>query len=191
MGILGWDVDKSNNLNKRAFTLFELMIVVIIIGVVYSLVLGTFDPKKSVNITRFENLKDALAPHWTKGVKVDLYIYDRCRKSAIFINDEIKEDVKFELDIGIFKDIKVFKSDRLGDKRKIEFTPVIVEEKLHKVCFNYTIFPNGSTSSFIAKSGKKYYTFFPYFEQTYISTRINDALEHYTKENFTKITVNE
>ncbi len=177
-------------MNKKAFTLFELMIVVIIIGVVYSLVLGTFDPKKSVNITKFEDLKSALVPQWTKGAKVDLYLYDRCRKSAIFINDEIKEDIKFELDIKIFKDIKVYKSDRLGDKRKIQFAPALINDKVHKVCFKYTIFPNGSSSSFIAKSGKKYYTFFPYFEQTYISSRIDDALEHYTKANFTKITVN-
>jgi len=178
-------------LNRKAFTLFELMVVVMIIGIVYSLVLGHFDPKKSVNIVNLERIKDALQPHWTKGTKVKLVVYDNCKESTILINDEVKEDVKINVNNNIFNDIKVFKKDRFNEELEIEFTPIVIENRLQKVCFEYTLFPNGSNSSYVVKSGKDYYTYFPYFEKTYKTSSLDDAIEALEKKEYTKITINE
>ncbi len=167
------------------------MVVIIIIGVVYSLVIGSFDPKKSVKVTTLTNLKDALLPLWSKGVRVDLYIYDNCSKSALFINNEIKEDLEVSIKTDIFKDIKVYKTDSYGAKKRVEYPPVIIENRVHKVCFQYTIFPNSSNSSYIVKSAKKYYTFSPYFEHTKIWTNFDNALDYYLKKEYTKITIYE
>ncbi len=176
-------------MRRSAFTLFEIMIVVLIIGVIYSLVLGTFDPKKSVKVITLEHIKDALLPHWTKGKKIEFYVYDRCQKSALLINDELQEEMNIDISIDIFKDIKVYKNDIHSSEREIEFSPTLIDEKLHKVCFKYTIFPNSSSSSYVVKSGKKYYAFFPYFKKTYITSKLNDALEMQRSEEFTKIRV--
>jgi hypothetical protein len=167
------------------------MVVVMIIGIVYALVLGSFDPKKSVKIVTLSYIKEALLPYWTKGSKVELVVYDRCRESVLLVNDEIKEDVETNIKADMFKDIKVFKSDRHNGERKITFSPILVESRLHKVCFRFTLFPNGSNSSFVIKSGKKYYSYFPYFEDTYITTSLDDALEVFYKEKYTKITTHE
>jgi prepilin-type N-terminal cleavage/methylation domain-containing protein len=176
---------------RKAFTLFELMVVVMIIGVVYALVLGSFDPKKSIKVITLKDIRSALSPHWTKGKKIDLYIYDRCKKSALFINDEIKDDIKVNIDSNLFKNIKVYKTAVTGDRREIKFTPVIIDNRVKKVCFQYTIFPNGSSSSYIIKSGKNYYVYFPYFENTYVTTDFDEAKERYQNSEFTKITAHE
>jgi len=181
----------DSRLNRKAFTLFELMVVVMIIGVVYALVLGSFDPKKSIKVITLKDIKSALLPHWIKGKQVDLYVYDKCKKSALFVNGELKEDLKVNIDSYIFKDIKVYKSALRGDRREIKFTPVIIDDRVKKVCFQYTIFPNGSSSSYIVKSGKNYYVYFPYFEDTYITTDFDDAKEKYQNNEITKITAHE
>ena len=180
-----------NNLNRKAFTLFELMVVVMIIGVVYALVLGSFDPKKSVKITTLQYIKDTISPYWTKGTKVEMVIYDRCQESALIINNEIQEDVEANINPDIFKDIKVFKNDRHNGKREIKFSPILIDNRIHKVCFRFTLFPNGSSSSYVVQSGKKFYVYFPYFEETYITTTLDDAFEVYQKREFTKITAHE
>ncbi len=170
-------------MNKRAFTLFELMIVIVIIGLIYTLVLGSFNQKDSIKITKFENIKDELIKYWKRGVKVELYIYDRCRESALFINNQLQDEIDIDLNIKLFQEIKIYKSDRFGQLREIKPPPVLIEEKIYKSCFKYTIFPNGSGSSFIAKLNNRYYTFFPYFENTYISKESNEALDKYLKKD--------
>lgn len=167
------------------------MVVVMIIGVIYALVLGSFDPKKSIKIVTLEHIKETLSPYWQKGIKVDLVIYDKCSESALLINNEIQEELKININTNIFKDIKVYKNDRHNGERDITFTPILLDKRLKKVCFRFTIFPNGSNSTYVVKSGKKYYAYFPYFEDTYVTTKLDDALEIYQKKEFTKITVYE
>ncbi len=178
-------------MNRKAFTLFELMVVVMIIGVVYALVLGSFDPKKSIKIVTLEHIKEILTPYWTKGIKLELVIYDRCSKSELLINGKIKEDLELDINTNLFKDIKVYKQDRYNEERKLIFSPILVDKKLYKSCFRFTLFPNGSSSSYVVQSGKKYYTYFPYFEKTYVTNTLDDAIEASQKKEFTKITAHE
>ncbi len=178
-------------MNKKAFTLFELMVVVMIIGIVYSLVLGNFNTKNRVSISSIENIKKALMPHWKKGHKVDLIVYDKCSKSILAINNEPMEDLELNLNNKIFKNIKVYKNDLYNDKRSIAFPSIKIENKIYKSCFRFSIFPNGSSSSYIVKSENKFYLFFPIFVNTLITNDLDSAMEIYTNEEFTKITVHE
>ena len=178
-------------MNRKAFTLFELMVVVMIIGVVYSLVLGSFDPKKSIKLPSLQYIKDSLLPYWIKGTKVELVIYDRCHEATLLINDEVQDEIETDINADIFKDIKVYKNDIHNGVRDILFAPVLIENRLHKVCFRFTLFPNGSSSSYVVKSGKKYYAYFPYFEETYTTTTLDDAFDVYQKKEYTKITAHE
>lgn len=160
-----------------------------IIGTVYALVLGSFDPKKSVQLVTMQNLKQSLLPHWHKGTKLDLIIYDKCSESILLKNNEPIEEVEVDLNLNIFQKIKVYKLDAYGGKREVSFSPIPIDKKLHKVCFQYTIFPNGSSSSYMVKSGKSFYTFFPYFQPTYITTTLDDAMDEYLKTEYTKIEI--
>lgn len=151
-------------MQKKAFTLFELIIVVALIGIIYALVLTNFNTKKEVKILKLSNLKESLQPFWQKGKRVDLYLYDHCEKSALFINDTYQEELKATINLSEFHKTKVYKTDYNGEVQEIEFTPIMIENKLKKVCLQYTVFPNGSGSSYIIKRDKDYFIFYPYFQ---------------------------
>jgi prepilin-type N-terminal cleavage/methylation domain-containing protein len=176
---------------KNAFTLFELMIVVMIIGIVYALVLGRMDPKQHLKIVKLDSLRDTMLQHHKEGQKLDLVLYDNCKKSAFFLNNSYQEDIKINLKPELFQDLTVYKSDPFGHERKISFSPVIIEDHIEPVCFQYTIYPNGSGSHYIIKQQNLYYVFPPYFEDINITESLDEALALYTHEKEKKITFHE
>jgi len=117
---------------KKAFTLFELMVVVMIIGIVYALVLGRFNPKQHIKIVQLASLRDILTQKHKEGQRLDLILYDKCQKATLFINNEKQEKMDINLKPRLFEGIKVYKSDPFGHERKISFTPVIIEDKIEK-----------------------------------------------------------
>jgi len=178
-------------LKRKAFTLFELMIVVVLIGVVYALVLSNFNTKKKVHILKVSNIKEALLPFWSKGKRVDFYLYDRCKKSALFINETYQEEVEPDISHSEFANIEVYKPDYRGESQKQEFTPIMIEKKLHKVCFKYTLFPNGSNSSFILKKEKLHYIFYPYFQDVNSCDDLNEAMDLLQHKEYKGVTPDE
>jgi len=179
--------------NRNAFTLFELMIVVLIIGIVYALVLGHFDPKQRIKVFSLSSLRDTLSQIHHEGQRIDLVVYGKCKKTAYFINNELQEKMKVDISDTIFQDLKVYKSDPFGHEREISFTPVIINDRLEPVCFKYTIYPNGSGSNYIVfkKSEEKYYIFPPYFEDVNSTDSLEEALALFTHEKEKKITFHE
>jgi len=170
------------------------MIVVMLVGIVYALVLSNFNTKKKVNVIHMQNIKEALLPFWKKGKQIDFYLYDACQKSAIFINGSFQEDIEADIKLSEFKKVEVYKPDSRGENQKQEFIPIMIEKKLHKVCFKYTLYPNGSNSSYIVKKDKLYYIFYPYFQdvnQTDDLGEATDMLEHKQYKGVTPDEVND
>jgi hypothetical protein len=153
------------------------MIVVVIIGVIYALILSNFNTKKRVHILKIENIKEALLPLWNKGKRIDFYLYDQCQKSAIFINEHYQEDKEIKIPLSSFHAIELYKPDIQAQAKKITLTPIMIDNKLHKVCFKYTIFPNGSNSSYILKKDKRFYIFYPYFQDVNITDNLSEAVD--------------
>ncbi len=155
-------------MNKKAFSLFELILVIILIGIVYSLVLGKLDKKQNLSINKIENLKDILS---NNSQSVRLIVFDKC--SRVIINDKEKD-----FDKKLFKDIEVYTVEDDALKR-VEFAPISINEKIYDVCLKFNIYKNGSSSSFIIKKGEKYVVFFPYFKNSEVFTNESDAIEAY------------
>jgi len=153
--------------NKKGFSLFELILVIILIGLVYSLVLGKLDNKKNLKIKKLENLKAILAKKSTG--KIDLIVYDGCKR--VMINNK-----EIEFDSNLFKDIEVY-SIVEARLEKIEFTPLYLKEKFYDVCLRYSIYENKSSSSYIIKKDKKYIVFYPYFKDSEVYLNESDAIE--------------
>ncbi len=164
-------------LKRKAFTLFELMIVVVLIGITYALVLSNFNTKKKVHILKVSQIKEALLPFWSKGKRIDFYIYHNCQKAAIFINGTYQDELEPDIKISEFDKIEVYKPDNRGEATRVEFTPIMIENRLQKVCFRYTLFPNGSNSNFILKKKKLYYIFYPYFQDVNRSEDLSEAMD--------------
>ena len=181
----------SLTVKRKAFTLFELMIVVVIVGIIYALVLSNFNTRKKVRILKIANIKEALLPHWNKGKRIDFYLYDHCQKSAIFINGIYQEKLEIAMDNAQFKNIEVYKPDNRGESQKEEFTPIMIDNKLHKVCLKYTLFPNGSNSSFILKKDKQYTVLYPYFQETNSSGDLSEAMDMLQHKEYKGVTADE
>jgi hypothetical protein len=163
------------------------MIVVLIIGIVYALVLGRMNPKQHMKIVNLESLRDILIQHHKPGERLDLVLYDKCKKIALFVNDELQEEMKVDINPSLFSDTEVFKSDPFGHERKIDFMPRVIDDKLVPVCFQYTIFPNGSGSNFIIKKKNRFYIFPPYFEDVNVTDSMDEALAYFTHEKEKRI----
>ena len=176
---------------KKAFTLFELMVVVMIIGIVYALVLGRLDPKQHMKIVKLDSLRDIMMQRHKDGQKLDLVLYGNCKKSALLLNGEWQEEMKINLKPEMFQNITVYKSDPFGHERKITFTPEIIDDRLEPVCFRYTVYPNGSGSNYIIAQKEKFYVFPPYFEDVNVSESLEEALALFTHEKEKKITFHE
>ncbi len=167
------------------------MIVVVLVGTVYSLVLSNFNTKKKVRILKVSNIKEALLPLWTKGKRIDFYLYDKCQKSALFINDTYQEELEIDISTSEFKKIEVYKADNRGESQKQEFLPIMIDKKLRKVCFKYTLFPNASNSSFILKKNKLYYIFYPYFQDVNSSEDLSEAMDLLQYKEYKGVTPDE
>lgn len=180
-------------MRKSAFTLFELMIVVLIIGIVYALVLNNFNSQKSVKILNIKELKDSLKPLWKKGKRVDLVLYDDCKKAAIVIDqEEINTSYKPKIKLSKFQNIQAYKVDRDSQLKQIEFPPVIIDKQLRSVCFKFTIFKNGSSSSYILKKqNSPYYVFYPYFEDVNESVDESEAIDMLKHKEYLGVDINE
>ena len=167
------------------------MIVVMLVGIVYALVLSNFNTKKKVQVLHLYNIKEALLPFWKKGKQIDFYLYDNCQKSAIFINDNFQEEIEVDIQLSEFDKVEVYRPDNRGENQKQEFTPIMIEKKLHKVCFKYTLFPNGSNSSYILKKDKLYYIFYPYFQDVNKTDDLSQATDMLQHKHYKGVTPDE
>ena len=168
-----------------------MIIVVSLIGIIYTVVLQNFNTKKNVQILKIQHLKESLLPLYKRGKRIDLYIYNDCKKASLFINGEVQEAYKPKINIGEYENIKILKLDNMGELQEVEFPPIIIDEKLQKVCFNFTIFKNGSSSSYILKKDKKYYIYYPYFGDVNISTDQDEAIELFTHKDYRGVKIDE
>ncbi len=167
------------------------MIVVILVGTIYGLVLSNFHNKKKVHILKIENIKEALQPFWSNGKRLDFYIYDACKKSALFSNDHYQEELKPDIALSEFDSIEALKPDITGENKTIEFPPIMINNRLHKVCFAYTLFPNGSNSSYIVKKDKMFYVFYPYFQDVNKSESLSEAKAMLTHKPYQGVSIDE
>jgi prepilin-type N-terminal cleavage/methylation domain-containing protein len=178
--------------SKKGFTLFELIIVVVIIGVVYALVISNFSNDKRVKIAGLKEIKEAISPLWKRGKRVDLYIYDNCQKAVAFINYEIDEsDKEITLNMEEFKELEVYKSDALEGIKRVEFNPILINSKSYDVCLQYTLFPNGSNSAYIVKSDGNYYIYHPIIEDVEVVDNLELAKERLLHEKYSKADMDE
>jgi len=164
-------------MKKKAFSLFELILVVVLIGLVYSIVLGRINNKKEVRIDSLKNLKYTLSQNNPNHKKFELIVYgDKCQN---FTLKGIEKELK--LNPSIFENIKVYKVKN-GNLERVDFPPYIKDDEIYDVCLRFKIFPNGSSSSYIIEKDEKYYIFNPYFLSTKVTNEKDEAINIYTQK---------
>lgn len=135
---------------KRAFSLIELLIVIVIIGVVYTLAINNFEKVKDESKTlTIANLKEYLQS-LTYEEKVELLCLDDCKECKIIVDDRVHK----KLDGFLDKNIKSYRYD---------FSYGMVEiEKQNDICFSYAIDKNGVGEQVIVEYKNLFYDFTNY-----------------------------
>ena len=143
--------------SARGFTLFELLIVIALIAIMYGIFVQKISPKQALKEERFslKTLKRMLLKN-DFNQKIEFVCYEPCDKCQIFIDG--KAATKDE--IALFESpVRVYKPDKYGQLISVEYLPRMQkkDEKLRNVCFEYAIYNNRAGSNIgVAYAGKFY-----------------------------------
>jgi len=167
-------VSVNNSLQRKAFTLIELLIVIVIVGVVYTLAISSFDRLKEKESTlTLETLKTYLNDlNHTKSAKI-LCLED-CNLCDIFVDDIYLKSLEDFLDDSV----KIYRYDSLyGYVVKEPEVFFNTEDVDVDVCFSYEIQKNGIGDQIVVEYKEKVYDFTPYFENTAVYRSISEITE--------------
>lgn len=166
---------------KKAFSLIELLIVIMIIGLVYTLSIGQFQKIGETSSTlTLENLKEKLQSYkHEKNVK--LLCLDDCSGCDIFVDGNKSETVDDFLD----KSIKVYRYERsygfIEAQKDVYFNTENIEEN---VCFSYEVDRNGVGDQILVEFKNKFYDFSTYLSETAIYSSMQDTIK--AREDLTR-----
>lgn len=139
-------------------TLFELLVVMIIIGVVYSLALFTLKKEKATAATvTLSGLYPALASQNRSGglrMVCDL----SCRDCRVYTREDALHST---LRLKIEGEIERYGFDRFGQLRRWGPSLGSIKGTMEQSCFEYTLHPDGTASPLILKHNTLFYAFTP------------------------------
>jgi len=145
-------------MRKKAFTLIELLLVVVIIGVVYGLVVNSVkrinDKEASLG---FETLPSFLQTFHQRN-DVAFVCIDNCRQCAVYVDGEpLKEVDAFMKEERV---LRFWRFDANQGMQELRFTPIFDEDdRAFDVCFRYEIFNDGSSSEMVVETQQASYDY--------------------------------
>ena len=161
--------------SRGGFTLFELLIVVLLIAILYGVFISKMSssPKKEAEKITLKTLKKTLQQFPAQRAR-ELICVEPCKQCNIYIDGAPVKDV----DLPLFKtEPVVWVKDRYGQFQQKVFLPLDDPEHGAKdVCFRFKLFRNGSSSSYIVQTDDKhYYIFKPYLQPVTVTDTLAEA----------------
>mgnify|MGYP000349661831 CR=1 FL=1 len=156
--------------SKKAFTLFELLVVVSLIGIVYSV----FNQKLTIS-AKNEHVSLDGVHHYAKN-----QTYQEVA-SLVCLVEEIEEGCRFYLDHALqtqkfaffkkFDTIEVYKMAPDGVFEVIEPESIVEDDVEERVLWRFDIFTNGGFEDFVLRRNDSYYLY-----NSYDETRVFDGI---------------
>ncbi|MBE0499617.1 MAG: type II secretion system protein [Campylobacterales bacterium] len=139
---------------KGAFSLIELMLVVVIIGIVYALALSSFKPpeKQGMELFTLYTLPDYLRENFALA-DAKIVCFEPCGKCNLMVNGAWQEE---EIELFDSSNVKSYMLDLEGFALEKEFAPHDRENAYKKACFVLHKRPNGSIESIVLEKDKKF-----------------------------------
>lgn len=165
-------------MKRGAFSLIELLIVVMIMGVVYTLAVNSFQNigQKPTKVS-LKNLKEYLQS-LEHEKSVEFLCLDDCKSCNVFVDDKLVKELKGSFDNFIDDSIRVYRYDSYqGLQRttqKVYFNSEDVEED---VCFSYTIDSQDIGEQVFIEYQKKVYDYSSYFGKTKVFNSLSDVID--------------
>jgi len=156
----------SASSSKKGFTLFELLLVIVLIAVLYGVFINklTAKPKGGVaGVPTLETIGAYLQPvAEAADGDVSLVCLDECRECSVYADGKKTEGAA----VTLFEALPaVYRRDGLGQFQEVKFLPVKDSDGvLQNVCFRYTLYRNGSRSSYIVGYNDVYYLYDAYLQ---------------------------
>jgi len=161
-------------LKRGAFSLIELMIVIVIMGVVYTLSVNSFksvgEESSSVNLN---NLKEYLVSLKAKK-NAKILCLDECSSCDILVDGEKKAVLDDFLDDSVV----VYRYEYLtGVQEKMKEIYFNEDDVQEDVCFSYSVDSKGVGDQVLVEFREKVYDFTNYFEGTQTYENMQEAIQ--------------
>lgn len=149
---------------NRGFTLIELLIVIVLIGVVYTLFISGMGKQEKPAPLRFEELRSTVLKLTGNTPATVICSGDNCESCIIRPRVGGKEQ-----EISLFRaKPKVFTYDRYGYLNEKRFSD--------ETCFKYTVRNNLSSDNILVEREGVYYLFYSYLKKADVFTTYDDAV---------------
>ena len=164
---------------KNSFTLIELLIVIVIISLVYGIFVQKISSKEHhLKKDGVKNLR-ALLQQYDFNESAKVVCIQKCIECSIYVDGKKIKSIEL-----FTKPITVYDFDIHGILTQKEFVPIFQKDEPQEVCFEYTLYPNGSASSFIVQEGSKYYVLYAYAKPTKVVDSLDKASELYDQSDW-------
>jgi len=155
---------------KSSFTLFELLIVLLIISLIYAIFIQKISSSQSPLKDKLFKI-DNFLKNYDFNKSADIICIDRCLKCFLEIDGKKKKEIEL-----FNSEVKVYDFNIHGIFSQIKFPPYFDKNgNPNNVCFRYTIYSNQSHSSYIVEYNDKFYVFYAYMQPPKIATDISSA----------------
>ena len=137
----------------KAFSLIEIIVVIILMGIVFSLALNSYvdnkkNPAVSIKDIGVDTKEDAT-----------FFIYGKdCKKAILELDDDIYLKSS---NFGFSTKDRVFKANSLNDLEEVKFDSHMIKNKKEKICFKLDFRKRRFFERFVILSKGSYYLFSP------------------------------
>ena len=147
-------------MHKKAFTIMELLIVVLIIGIVYTVAITNFQKinDTSVNVN-LENLKSFLNSIEHKN-EAKLLCLENCQECFVLVDGEYEEKYNEAVENIVDESVEVYRYELLGGVFEKPSEVYINSEDVEEdVCFSYSVDYRGAGDQVLVKFKEKVYDY--------------------------------
>lgn len=163
---------------KQAFSLIELLIVILIVGVVYTLALSNFqNMKEGKTKPNLANLKAYLSKmKYEKEVK--LVCLDNCDSCYIFVDGTLSEDLSAEFEDFIDSSVRTYTFNiNTGFTELPKAVFFNKEEVSEDICFSMSVDKKGMSDQVVVEYKDKVYDFMNYFSATKVYASTSELMD--------------
>lgn len=158
---------------RGGMTLFELLIVMTVIGIVYSIGLFTLKKEKvTVSSMNVMNIKSTLASLEHSG-EIRMVCGESCQECRVYsVDDTLLATFRFQSDGTPMR----YGFDQFGELKPLGAIVTRTGGELRQGCFEVSLHPDGTLSPLILKSKQTFYGYTPLGEDKPFVAKSEDAL---------------
>jgi len=145
--------------SSPAFTLFELLIVVALIAVLYGVFIQRLQNAGKADARISLETLPQLLDSFPEGIRREVICTEPCKECRVYLDGKAVEGSPFPL---FAQSPTVWTKDRYGQMQQQSFSPLYdPDHGTKEVCFRYRRFRNGSGSHYIGQNGETSVIRFP------------------------------